>query len=94
MVVLYAAEILLALSYLHNTLQVAYRDLKPENILLDADGHIRLVDFGNAKFLQKMNKTMCGTPNYMAPEILMNKGYSESVDWWGLGCVIYEMFEG
>ncbi len=74
-----------------------YRDLKPENILFDKYGHIKLTDFGLSKILDKKNMktyTICGTPEYLAPEILLNKGYDKSVDFFSLGCLIYEMLSG
>ena len=92
----YTAEIVLALGHLHNK-NMIYRDLKPENILLGKDGHIKLTDFGMCKILNNKNKkafTLCGTPQYIAPEILSNKGYDKNVDWWSLGCLTYEMLSG
>ena len=91
----YAAEILLALEYLHSH-QVVYRDLKPENILLDMAGHIKLTDFGFAKHLpvSDVTMTLCGTPEYLAPEIILGKGHGKAVDWWALGILIYEMVVG
>ncbi len=79
---LYAAEICLALSYLHD-MQFVYRDLKPENLLLDDEGHIRLTDFGLAKKIAdgQQTRTFCGTPEYMAPEILLDIGHNFAVDW-------------
>ena len=74
-----------------------YRDLKPENIMLDSNGHIKLTDFGLSKMVTKSKEkafTICGTPQYLAPEILSDDGYDNSVDWWSLGCVMYEMLVG
>ena len=92
---LYGAEILLALGHLHK-LGVIYRDLKPENILLDKDGHVRLTDFGLAKQNIADNKTytFCGTPEYLAPEVVTSEGHGRGVDWWSLGTLIYEMMNG
>lgn len=94
----YAAEITSALEYLHNS-DIIYRDLKPENILLDSDGHIKLTDFGLAKenFVKRnrgRTHTFCGTPEYLAPEILRKESYGFSIDWWCLGSVLYEMLVG
>ena len=122
----YAAEIVLILEFLHEREGVAYRDLKPENLLLDAEGHIKLVDFGFAKRLgNRKNKlhsgryfqgrqwesivgrketridkrqgetyTLCGTPEYLAPEVIQSKGHTTAVDWWALGILIYEFLTG
>ncbi|TWU74382.1 serine/threonine protein kinase, AGC [Metarhizium rileyi] len=97
----YAAEIVLVLEYLHEQQGgVAYRDLKPENLLLDKDGHIKLVDFGFAKRLGYKGDhpvetyTLCGTPEYLAPEVIHNKGHTTAVDWWALGILMYEFLTG
>jgi len=91
----YAMEIVLAISHIHS-MKAVYRDLKPENILLDKNGHIRLTDFGLAKIIKDNDKayTICGSTKYLAPEILLNKGYQKEIDWWSLGCVVFEMLEG
>ncbi|KAH8360836.1 hypothetical protein KR084_007058, partial [Drosophila pseudotakahashii] len=89
----YAAEIVSALEYLHS-LQIVYRDLKPENLLINRDGHLKITDFGFAKKLRDRTWTLCGTPEYIAPEIIQSKGHNKAVDWWALGVLIYEMLVG
>ena len=92
----YAIELILGLEFLHKN-NMIYRDLKPENILMDSSGHLKISDFGLSKILDSTDDkayTLCGTPQYLAPEILKNKGYDKSVDWWSLGCFLYEMLTG
>jgi serine/threonine protein kinase len=91
----YSAQLLLALSHLHEQ-NVVFRDLKPENILMDKDGYIMLTDFGLAKFMNHADRThtFCGTPEYLAPEVLLQKGHGKPVDWWSYGTLIFEMLVG
>lgn len=89
----YIAQLVLVFEYLHNV-DVLYRDLKPENLLVDSEGYLKLVDFGFAKRTRNRTYTVCGTPDYLAPEIIRAKGYSFSVDWWALGVLLFEMTVG
>lgn len=89
----YAGEVLLAIAYLHSK-NVIYRDLKPENLLLDAHGHIKITDFGFAKRVPDITWTLCGTPDYLAPEIIQTKGYGKAADYWAFGVLVFEMLAG
>lgn len=89
----YTSEIVLAYEYLHAK-DIAYRDLKPENLLLTKTGHIKIADFGFAKIVTDRTWTLCGTPEYLAPEIIQSKGHNKSVDWWALGILVFEMLAG
>ncbi|RMZ95264.1 cAMP-dependent kinase catalytic subunit alpha [Brachionus plicatilis] len=84
------ANIFMALEYLHAN-DVIYRDLKPENILIANNGYLKLTDFGFAKKISTYAETMCGTPDYISPEVLSGKPYGKSVDWWAFGIFTYEM---
>ncbi|KAH9121416.1 hypothetical protein AeMF1_006849 [Aphanomyces euteiches] len=95
----FAAELLLAIESIHNHGYI-YRDLKPENICIDAHGHVKLVDFGFAKHVGNPEysgrcTTRVGTPQYLAPELLQKGGgYTQAVDWWAFGCLVYELLKG
>lgn len=89
----YAAQVATIFEHLHSK-NIIYRDLKPENILVNRDGYLKLTDFGFAKCIEYRTYTLCGTPEYIAPEVLLNKGHGKPVDWWTLGILIYEMIVG
>jgi CRP-like cAMP-binding protein len=89
----YALGVLLALSHLHNR-DVAYRDMKPENCLIDKEGYPKLVDFGFAKIIPNKSYTLCGTPEYLSPELVLGRGHNKAVDYWAFGVLIYEMICG
>lgn len=89
----YATQIILVFEYMH-TSDFIYRDLKPENLLLDKYGFLKITDFGFAKRVAFKTYTLCGTPEYIAPEVLLNKGHGKGVDWWTLGILLYEMMAG
>ena len=89
----FASQVVLMFEYLHSH-DIVYRDLKPENLLISKDGYLKLIDFGFAKRIKGRSYTLCGTPEYLAPEILLRKGHGKAVDWWCLGILIYEMVVG
>jgi len=86
----YAAAVVLCFEYMHSK-NIIYRDLKPENLLLDRTGYLKITDFGFAKIVHDRTWTLCGTPDYLAPEVVSGQGHSKGVDWWTLGILIYEM---
>ncbi|CAG9859173.1 unnamed protein product [Phyllotreta striolata] len=89
----YASQVLLALEFLHYC-HIIYRDLKPENILIDHKGYLKIADLGFCKVVEGRTWTLCGTPEYIAPEIILSKGYGTAVDWWSYGVLLFEMSAG
>ncbi|XP_068154175.1 cAMP-dependent protein kinase catalytic subunit 2 [Drosophila tropicalis] len=89
----YAAQVFLALEYLHHC-SLLYRDLKPENIMIDKNGYLKVTDFGFAKKVETRTMTLCGTPEYLPPEIIQSKPYGTSVDWWAFGVLVFEFVAG
>jgi cGMP-dependent protein kinase len=86
----YAAGVILAIAYMHQK-NIAYRDMKPENCLVDKDGYPKIVDFGFAKIISSKSFTLCGTPEYLAPELVLGRGHNKAVDYWAFGVLVYEM---
>lgn len=86
----YSACVIEGFEYMHSK-DIIYRDLKPENLVLDLDGYLKIADFGFAKLVKDKTFTLCGTPDYLAPEIVTGQGHGKGVDWWTLGVLIYEM---
>jgi len=89
----YAAAVILGFEYMHNR-SIIYRDLKPENLVLEINGYLKITDFGFAKFIVDKTYTLCGTPDYLAPEIVTGQGHGKGVDWWTVGVLIFEMVAG
>ena len=89
----YAAAVTLGFQEMHSK-NICYRDLKPENLLMDAKGFLKICDFGLAKIVKDKTFTLCGTPDYLAPEIITSAGHNKSCDYWALGILIYEMIVG
>jgi len=89
----YAAAVILGFEYMHNR-SIIYRDLKPENLVLETNGYLKITDFGFAKFIVDKTYTLCGTPDYLAPEIVTGQGHGKGVDWWTVGVLIFEMVAG
>ena len=90
---IYAAGVVLAFEHMHSK-KIAYRDLKPENLVLDKEGYLKVVDLGLAKVVHGKTWTLCGTPDYLAPEIILNEGHDKAVDYWALGVLMYELVAG
>lgn len=86
----YAASVIFAFDYMHSK-SIVYRDLKPENLLLDSRGYLKITDFGFAKIIIDRTFTLCGTPDYLAPEVISGGGHGKGVDWWTLGVLLFEM---
>jgi len=89
----FAACVIAAFDHMHSR-NILYRDLKPENLVIDKTGYVKLTDFGFAKVVESRTTTVCGTPDYLAPEVIIGKGYGKSIDYWTLGVFIYECLKG
>lgn len=86
-------EVALGIGYLHS-MNILHRDLKPDNLMVDDAGHIKIVDFGFARIVEGTARTVCGNPNYMAPELVQSRGYGTAADWWSLGILVHELLDG
>jgi len=89
----YIASLLIIIDYLHKK-NIAHRDLKPSNIMINKTGYLKMIDFGTSKLINDFAQTIIGTPHYIAPEILIGKGYSFTSDYWSVGICMYEIFYG
>jgi cGMP-dependent protein kinase len=89
----YVAALMLMMEHLHER-NIIYRDLKPENVMVDEEGYPKLIDFGTAKIVANRTYTVIGTPHYMAPEVILGKGYNTTVDFYGIGVLLYEFISG
>ena len=92
----YAGNVVLALKHMHSQ-NILYRDLKPENIMVDSNGYLKLIDFGfstKTKDSTGVDYRVCGTPEYIPPEVIKGNGYNRKSEWWALGCLIYELLVG
>ena len=91
----YGGQIVSAIEYMHRK-DIIYRDLKPENMLIDSDGYLKITDFGFAKVMKANERTwtLCGTPEYLAPEIITKAGHSKPADWWSVGICLFELLSG
>ena len=89
----YAAELICALDHLHS-FNIAYRDIKPENLMISLTGHLKVVDFGFAKIVNDRTYSVCGTPEFLSPEVIIREGHDKRVDWWSFGVLLWELVMG